>query len=472
MRVLGIIFCVLVSASYGSTAMAGTPTIHSDFALFDAELNVSVTDDYTNPSYEFSQSDAVMSAVLGETDYTATRHANSNLIPSEYYCAGCNGSFRLSFTTTSVTDGGVGVFGVGITVRGNSGDYIAFVTYGDGTTSNEPVSASGTYWAITAPELITSIHFGLVDGGARGSGAFHINDLTIGNKVHPDFDSDGVATKVDNCPFAANSDQADVDSDGIGDVCDAVNDLDLDSDGINNDVDNCPFIANGASGDNQADDDNDGIGDACDNADALDVDADGVDNAMDNCPFVANGTNEDDQADTDADGVGNACDSSNGLDLDSDGVNNDVDNCPNVANGAAEDNQADTDADGLGDACDATDGLDIDGDGVANLDDNCPVVANDAQADSDGDDVGDACDSVDNNDVDGDGVANAIDNCAAVPNSDQADADEDGLGDSCDLTNDVDSGGCTTTNSSGSPWALVLIGLVLGFRRRRTRLTN
>ena len=43
----------------------------------------------------------------------------------------------------------------------------------------------------------------------------------------PDDDRDGIANKRDNCPLIANPDQADFDSDGIGDVCD-----DSDGDGV------------------------------------------------------------------------------------------------------------------------------------------------------------------------------------------------------------------------------------------------
>ena len=57
-----------------------------------------------------------------------------------------------------------------------------------------------------------------------------------------DRDGDTVLDEVDNCPDAANLDQRDHDSDGIGDVCDP-----------------CPHLGTGAN-----DRDGDGVGDACD----------------------------------------------------------------------------------------------------------------------------------------------------------------------------------------------------------------
>jgi MBG domain-containing protein/thrombospondin type 3 repeat protein len=71
----------------------------------------------------------------------------------------------------------------------------------------------------------------------------------------PDGDADGIIDAADNCPFVANSDQADLDRDGLGDACDP----DDDNDGTADVLDNCPVLANA----NQWDEDRDGTGDAC-----------------------------------------------------------------------------------------------------------------------------------------------------------------------------------------------------------------
>jgi hypothetical protein len=50
-----------------------------------------------------------------------------------------------------------------------------------------------------------------------------------------DLDNDGVPDDQDNCPSVSNTDQRDVDNDGLGDVCDADND----NDGIHDGQDAC-----------------------------------------------------------------------------------------------------------------------------------------------------------------------------------------------------------------------------------------
>lgn len=172
---------VILSAAVASTAFAA-PTLYNSRATFQSQLVASVTDDYSNAGYAFVNTNAAMSAVLGETEYTSTGFANHNIVSSQAYCAGCNGSFLLDFTATSVGSAS-GVFGVGIDVLGNdpSLSYHALVTYGDNTTEDLLVSGMGTFWGLTSALDIKSIHFGLAGGGTTQNGAFQIDNLTIGS---------------------------------------------------------------------------------------------------------------------------------------------------------------------------------------------------------------------------------------------------------------------------------------------------
>ncbi|MHC4444378.1 MAG: thrombospondin type 3 repeat-containing protein [Planctomycetota bacterium] len=216
----------------------------------------------------------------------------------------------------------------------------------------------------------------------------------------------------DNCPNDSNSDQADGDGDGIGDVCD-----------------NCVSTPNT----DQFNGDEDAYGDVCDDDD----DDDGVDdcgspgcdtpcaheqteNCDDNCPKLGN----EDQLDNDGDLVGDLCD-----------------NCLTTSNP----DQLNTDGDALGDVCDP----DKDGDGKDNANDNCPLIENVYQHDSDNDGTGDACDDcrydpnktepglcgcgTSDTDTDSDGTPDCDDNCPADANKTEpgicgcgiSDADDD-----------------------------------------------
>ncbi len=86
-----------------------------------------------------------------------------------------------------------------------------------------------------------------------------------------DTDEDGIPDEEDNCPVDYNPDQADIDADGIGDVCDPTDDtpcIDDDYDTICDDVDNCPADFNP----DQADKNSDGIGNVCDPSYSIDDD--------------------------------------------------------------------------------------------------------------------------------------------------------------------------------------------------------
>ncbi|MDJ0759504.1 MAG: thrombospondin type 3 repeat-containing protein, partial [Woeseiaceae bacterium] len=89
--------------------------------------------------------------------------------------------------------------------------------------------------------------------GYFGDGGFVRYYYGGGGESQADSDNDGVADSLDNCPADANTNQSDIDGDGLGDVCDD----DIDGDGFPNGVDNCPLFASS----NQDDFDNDGQGD-------------------------------------------------------------------------------------------------------------------------------------------------------------------------------------------------------------------
>ncbi|NCG17528.1 MAG: hypothetical protein GWP91_00745 [Rhodobacterales bacterium] len=291
----------------------------------------------------------------------------------------------------------------------------------------------------------------------------------------------GVNTDLtcDNCPDHYNPDQADMDSDSVGDLCDNcpyVNNTDQangcpldDADALGVACDNCPCVFNPYP----LDTDGDGIGDECDNCplvvnfDQTDSDTDGYGNACDNCPDILN-----DQLDLDDGGLGDLCDNAPGVvnpnqeDSDGDGIGDAADNCPTmddevfVAPGEVI-IQPDGDHDGVGDLCDNClvisnfDQTDTDLDQNGDVCDNCPLYANFEQQDRDGDQVGDTCDicvhvaDVEQSDVDLDGTGDACDNCVEVWNEEQADADRDYNGDLCDLCPSVATDSNDDTDDDG-----------------------
>jgi hypothetical protein len=122
----------------------------------------------------------------------------------------------------------------------------------------------------------TSNFYGLIDEVRFYNRALTREEIAQDSCVI-DTDGDGIADGNDNCPTTPNSNQTDLDLDGLGDACDSDND----NDGIPDEADNCSGVANT----DQADFDGDGFGDACE----TDDDNDGVLDAADACPGTLSG---------------------------------------------------------------------------------------------------------------------------------------------------------------------------------------
>jgi hypothetical protein len=83
----------------------------------------------------------------------------------------------------------------------------------------------------------SSVKIVLANYACIGENSIVFDHLRVINQiVMEDADDDSIADDVDNCPEIANSDQADLDNDGQGDVCD----IDIDNDGCLNDEDQFP----------------------------------------------------------------------------------------------------------------------------------------------------------------------------------------------------------------------------------------
>ncbi len=190
---LGLALVAVVDTSRATTITYSSP------AAFDAALSTSITDDYTNSGYVFLQSDSQMSAVLGETRYMSTGFPNTDIVENQntspgtlltHYCAGCNGSFTLDFSATTVGSAS-GVFGVGFDFFNSGGStgllYTAFVTFGDGSTQDhaldQVIFPQDEFFGITSTLDIKTIAFGPGNGETTQSGQFGLHDLTIGSAV-------------------------------------------------------------------------------------------------------------------------------------------------------------------------------------------------------------------------------------------------------------------------------------------------
>ena len=118
------------------------------------------------------------------------------------------------------------------------------------------------------------------DRGSPNSAGYHTDAVwidAIGFSGPADGDVDGASDALDNCPATKNTNQSDVDADGIGDACDA---NDSDGDGIA-DADEVAGGSNPAFKDSDGDGVNDGVDAfASDAAASIDSDGDGYPDAL------------------------------------------------------------------------------------------------------------------------------------------------------------------------------------------------
>jgi len=270
-----------------------------------------------------------------------------------------------------------------------------------------------------------------------------------------DSDGDGISDSSDNCPTVSNANQADIDSDLIGDACDP----DIDEDGILNDDDSCDGPAVNWDSSVWANDiDMDGCRDIDEDDDD---DADGVLDVSDPCTgtsFKLNWTSNV-VNDNDVDGCH---DTEEDDDDDNDGIDDTAgDACPrDFANwglpdgsgGFTHNASADYDTDGCNDEVEDEDD---DDDGVNDLDsqsailDRCPKGMLDWISDSTLDHDGDGCrdsdeDWDDDNDAvnDVDSLGGTLDLCSPGATGWLSDETTDRDGDGCrDLDEDDDDDG-------------------------------
>jgi hypothetical protein len=165
-------------------ATVNASVIYDSRVAFDTAIGTSITDTYSTTDYGTGfivRTNAQMDAVFGETRYIATGIPNFNIVASEgilsrAYCAGCNGSFILDFTDTTIGSS-QGLYGVGFDYinGGAPPTYDAFITFGGNSTLDVPLNlaiSSADFFGVTSSSLISSIALGLPDGGATTSGSF------------------------------------------------------------------------------------------------------------------------------------------------------------------------------------------------------------------------------------------------------------------------------------------------------------
>lgn len=172
---------LLASIIFNSASASATTSVYNNSVDFLNAVAEVVTDDYENPGYEYVQSNLDMNAVLNETKYLPTTWDNYNFVTIDFtntqsYCAGCNGSFKLDFTSSSVA-GVYGVYGLGFDVR--NALFTVYVGFGDGSFVDFSLPDGLGYFGITSELGIKTAYFGWSGLPSDGSGYLAIDNLSL-----------------------------------------------------------------------------------------------------------------------------------------------------------------------------------------------------------------------------------------------------------------------------------------------------
>jgi hypothetical protein len=135
----------------------------------------------------------------------------------------------IGLSSSDTTEGTVTPSGVTFTSANWSTPQVVTITGADDALADGSVA----YTIVTAPAVSADVAYN------------GINPADVGVTNHDDdsdSDSDGVIDTLDNCPSVSNPTQADLDSDGVGDVCDT----DTDGDGVTDGVESA--APNGGDG--------------------------------------------------------------------------------------------------------------------------------------------------------------------------------------------------------------------------------
>jgi len=255
---------------------------------------------------------------------------------------------------------------------------------GDG--NGEPTALS---LGLDGSPLLSFVFTGSIEAGFTSSTSLGGFDAGVW-LYQTDRDNDGLLDGEDNCPRLANTDQANLDNDLQGDVCDD----DDDNDSILDADDDCPRGETGWFSEASTDHDTDGCNDA---GEDFDDDEDTVFDHNDLCPLGPVGWISTPEEDAEGDGCAD-------IDTDNDGWVDQMDNCPSDENIE----QLDLDGDAIGDVCD----IDEDGDGIANSMENCPRDSPIWTSTTINDHDQDGChDSLTDLDDDEDNIEDADDSC-------------------------------------------------------------